>query len=158
MENEVKQLFRTMPRRPEGKFSPPALGGSSLLVVFAVLSLTVFALLSLSTVRADQRLGEASAKAVADYYAADLKAQEILADLREGKQVENVDESMISGYWDDKEVKHSFYEYGVPISDTQELRIFVEVTSDGSYSIFLWQAMPVGEWTPDDGLHVFTGE
>ena len=97
MENEVKQLFRTMPRRPEGKFSPPALGGSSLLVVFAVLSLTVFALLSLSTVRADQRLGEASAKAVADYYAADLKAQEILADLREGKQVENVDDIRILG-------------------------------------------------------------
>ena len=37
-------------RKREG-FAPPALGGSSLLVAFAVLALTMFALLSLSTVR-----------------------------------------------------------------------------------------------------------
>ena len=53
------------------QFSPPALGGSSLLVVFAVLALTVFALLSLSTVRADARLGDAATEAVSGYYAAD---------------------------------------------------------------------------------------
>ena len=48
-------------------FSPPAVGGVSLLVVFAVLCLTVFALLSLTTVRADVRLADASAQAVSDY-------------------------------------------------------------------------------------------
>lgn len=35
------------------RFSPPAVGGSSLLVIFAVLCLTVFAMLSLSTVQAN---------------------------------------------------------------------------------------------------------
>ena len=35
---------------------PPAVGGSSLLVIFAVLCLTVFALLTLSTAAADSRL------------------------------------------------------------------------------------------------------
>ena len=53
------------------KFSPPAVGGISLLVVFAVLCLTVFALLSLTTVQADVRLADASVQAVEDYYAAD---------------------------------------------------------------------------------------
>ena len=48
------------------RFSPPVVGGSSLLVIFAVLCLTVFALLSLSTVRADVRLSEASVQAVSD--------------------------------------------------------------------------------------------
>ena len=71
-------------KKREG-FAPPALGGSSLLVVFAVLALTVFALLSLSTVRADVRLGDAAAKAVSDYYTADAQAQEILAQLRNGE-------------------------------------------------------------------------
>ena len=70
-------------KKREG-FAPPALGGSSLLVVFAVLALTVFALLSLSTVRADVRLGDATEKMVSSYYAADVKAQEILAKLRTG--------------------------------------------------------------------------
>ena len=73
-----------MDKRKRDDFAPPALGGSSLLVVFAVLALTVFALLSLSTVRADVRLGDAAAKAVTDYYAADTRAQEILAQLRNG--------------------------------------------------------------------------
>ena len=64
-----------MRKKPDSDFSPPAVGGVSLLVVFAVLCLTVFALLSLSTVRADARLSEASAQSVADYYAADCEAQ-----------------------------------------------------------------------------------
>ena len=67
-----------MAKKDKGSFAPPALGGISLLVVFAVLCLTVFALLSLSTVRADERLSDASAQAVKNYYAADCKAQELL--------------------------------------------------------------------------------
>ena len=73
-----------MDERKQAELSPPPVGGASLLVVFAVLCLTVFALLSLSTVRANGRLSEASAQAVADYYAADCAAQEILARLRAG--------------------------------------------------------------------------
>ena len=69
------------------RFSPPVVGGSSLLVIFAVLCLTVFALLSLSTVRADVRLSEASAQAVSGYYQADCQAEAILARLRSGDQV-----------------------------------------------------------------------
>lgn len=53
------------------RFSPPTVGGSSLLVIFAVLCLTVFALLSLSTVQADGRLSQTSAEAAQAYYAAD---------------------------------------------------------------------------------------
>ena len=74
-----------MGEKKKEAFSPPALGGSSLLVAFAVLALTVFALLSLSTVRADVRLGDAAAAAVKGYYEADVQAQEILARLRGGE-------------------------------------------------------------------------
>ena len=73
------------------RFSPPAVGGISLLVVFAVLCLTVFALLALATVQADARLAGASAQAVADYYAADCQAQELLARLRCGERPEGVE-------------------------------------------------------------------
>lgn len=74
-----------MGEKKKEAFSPPALGGSSLLVAFAVLALTVFALLSLSTVRADVRLGDAAAAAVKGYYEADVQAQELLARLRNGE-------------------------------------------------------------------------
>ena len=63
----------------------PVVGGSSLLVIFSVLCLTVFALLCLAQVQAGGRLSKASAEAVAAYYRADAQAQEILAHLRSGR-------------------------------------------------------------------------
>ena len=59
----------------KARFSPPAVGVSSLLVIFAVLCLTVFALLSISTVRADGRLGDKVQTAVIGYYEADFQAE-----------------------------------------------------------------------------------
>ena len=67
------------------ELSPPAVGGASLLVVFAVLCMTVFALLSLSTVQANRRLTQAYVQSVKDYYAADCEAQSVLARLRAGE-------------------------------------------------------------------------
>ena len=145
-----------MTEKKRDSFSPPALGGSSLLVVFAVLALTVFALLSLSTVRADVRLGDAAAKAVADYYTADCQAQEILAQLRRGESPADVPVT-VSVAHDADRVERS-YTYAVPISDTQELQAEVLVGEDGAYTVLRWDAVQVGEWEPDNSLHVWDGE
>lgn len=134
-----------MQKKGNSDFSPPAVGGISLLVVFAVLCLTVFALLSLSTVRADARLSEASAQAVADYYAADCQAQEILAQLRAGGHPEGVT------------VENGVTKYSCPISDTQTLEVEVCLGSSGSYAILRWQAAPAGEWEADFGLDLWDG-
>ena len=147
-----------MREQKRSSFSPPALGGASLLVIFAVLALTIFALLSLSTVRADGRLSEASAQAVRDYYAADCKAQAYLAWLRTGQgapDVEAINESVtITDYADHSE---AVYSYAIPISDTQELQ--VEVRVDGAdYEILRWQAAPIGEWEMDEGIELWDME
>ena len=63
----------------------PAVGGSSLLVIFTVLCLTIFALLGLETVRADCRLTDAAAQSVASYYSADAQAESIVSVLRTGQ-------------------------------------------------------------------------
>ncbi len=134
-----------MADREKRRFSPPAVGGSSLLVVFAVLCLTVFALLSLSTVRADLRLGDASARAVSDYYAADCAAQEILARLRAGERPAGVEES------------GGTYFYTCAISETQNLE--VEAALDGTaWTVLRWQAVPAGDWQADDGLDLWDGD
>ena len=125
-------------------FSPPMVGASSLLSIFAVLCLTVFALLTLSTVQAESRLQEASSQAISDYYAADCQAEEILAALRAGQIPDGVTE------------ENSVYRYICPISETQELQ--VEVMLDGSdYTILRWQAVSASEWQPDDSLDVWEG-
>ena len=69
---------------------PAAVGGSSLLVIFAVLCLTVFALLTLSTAAADSRLSQDAAAAVEAYYQADSQAEALWARLRAGERPEEV--------------------------------------------------------------------
>lgn len=149
-----------MDNRKQTEVSPPPVGGASLLVVFAVLCLTVFALLSLSTVRANERLSEASAQAAADYYAADCQAQAVLAWLRTGEvnpgdiPEDFLMSTTISDYPDHSETVHS---YACPISDTQELQVEVCVRDDGSWTVLRWQAVPIGEWE-ESGVEIWDGE
>ena len=70
--------------------TPPVVGASSLLVIFAVLCLTIFALLSISTVQANGRLSDHAVNAVMNYYEADAQAESILAKLRAGEKPDGV--------------------------------------------------------------------
>ena len=130
--------------KKKSSISFPAVGGSSLLVIFAVLCLTVFALLCLSTVQAGARLSAASAAAVEGYYQADCQAEEILARLRAGEVPEGV-----SAHGDT-------YQYECEISDTQALVVEVQV-QDGTYSVLRWQAVSTVDWEADDALQVWDG-
>lgn len=126
------------------QFSIPAIGGSSLLTVFAVLCLTVFALLSLSTVRAEQRLSETAAEAVTAWYQADSQAQEIFARLRGGETVPGV------------RVDNDTFSYTCPISHSQTLA--VTLRRDGEqWHILGWKAV-APEQTGEETIPVWNGE
>lgn len=129
----------------EHRFSFPTVGGSSLMVIFAVLCLTVFALLSLSTAQAGSRLSTASAEAVSAYYQADCEAEELLARLRRGELPQQVTRA------------GDRYSYLCPISDTQALAVEV-LLSGREYTILRWQAVSVTEWEAEDTLTVWDGE
>ena len=126
------------------RFSPPVVGGSSLLVIFAVLCLTIFALLSLSGAQANDRLADAAVQAVSGYYQADCQAEAILARLRGGELPQGV------------EVRDGICAYSCPISDTQALEVEVALTEE-SYTILRWQAVSTADWQPDDSLSVWDG-
>ena len=108
--------------------SLPAIGGSSLLVIFAVLCLTVFALLSLSTVLAEQRISQAAAQSVSDWYGADLHAQKIFAELRNGEIPSQVEKS------------GNIYSYTVPISENRFLEVALK-KNDTGWEILSWQTI-----------------
>lgn len=122
----------------------PPIGVSSLLTMFGVLCLTVFALLTVSTARAGERLGSRAEQAVQNYYAADGRAEAILATLRMGEVPEGAIQT--DGVW----------HYSCAISDTQILMVKVAVEG-AEYRILRWQAVPVGEWQADDRLPVWGG-
>lgn len=123
----------------------PAVGGNSLLVIFAVLCLTVFAWLSLSSVQADGRLSTASVEAVKAYYEADCEAEEILARLRQG----SVPEGVI--------VQGNRYQYECTVSDVQKLVVEAEL-GEGTYQILCWQTMSTTEWEGNDELKLWDGD
>ena len=125
------------------QFAPPAVGGSSLLAIFAVLCLAVFALLSINAAKAEQRQADAASKAVREYYNADIQAQEVYARLRSGKILEGVRE------------EDGIYAYEIPISEGQILVVRLEKNGE-TWNILRWEAMPV-ETEPDGSLDVWKG-
>lgn len=129
--------------RKQETFSPAAVGGSSLLVIFAVLCLTVFALLSLSSVQAERRLADAATRAVVDYYEADLRAEEIFARLRSGETIEGLKKT------------DGNYQFEVPISGRQFLAVKLMQRGD-DWVILRWQAVTTEE-ALDESLNVWKG-
>ena len=123
--------------------SLPAIGGTSLLVIFAVLCLAVFSLLSLNTVLAEQRLSAAYGKTAEDWYAADLEAQEIYARLRSGETVPEVVR------------KGDRYAYSVVLSEHQTLQVILENRED-SWKVISWQSVAHIE-EKDNTLPVWQG-
>lgn len=126
-------------------FSVPVVGGSSLLVIFAVLCLTVFALLSVATVRANGRLSDEAAAAIYEYYEADGAAEEILARLRAGERPECVKE------------QDGVFLFTCPVSDTQTLVVEATV-EEHNYKILRWQTVSTTQWEADDDLPVWGGD
>ena len=124
--------------------SIPAVGGSSLLVVFCVLCLTVFALLSLSTVQAEKRLSDKAAQAVEDYYRADLEAETIFARLRAGETVPDV------------MVTDDLYRYQCHVSENQTLLVELQKDED-QWTVLCWQTV-TGQDVLDQSLPVWDGK
>ena len=124
------------------EISIPGLGGSSLLVTFGVLCLVVLALLSLNTVLAEQRISKTYEKATIDWYAADLRAQEIFAKLRAGEELPNVVR------------QGNRYEYGVAVSDHQVLEVTLE--QNEGWDIRSWRTVAYPEHV-ESRLPVWTG-
>ena len=122
-----------------------AVGTSSLLVIFAVLCLTVFAVLSIATVQAQLRLAESTRRSVTGYYSADCCAENILARLRAGEEPENVEKN------------GDLYRYACKISETQVLAVCVKV-SGTEYAVLQWQAISVVDWNGEDDLPVWDGQ
>ena len=124
--------------------APPAVGGISLLVIFEVLCLTVFALLGLSTVRAEGRLCEKSAEAIKAYYHADTEAEEILAALRQGEVPDGVKK------------EGNLYSYECEISEVQKLVVEIMLEKD-AYQVIRWQMVSTTQWQEEEDLHLWDG-
>lgn len=127
--------------------------GSTLVVlVFTVLCLTIFALISLSSTRIDKSMAEAEARMVIGYYEADLLAECILADILEAVVIPTNLRGINILSDGDSEVSFS-----CPISDNKELYVKMSIFED-SYKIFEWRMRDTNEWETNFDLPVWNGE
>ena len=132
-------------------------GSSSIVLVFAVLCLTVFSLISLQVARNNKALTDAEAELVIGYYSADAKAERILAQISEsGGLIEEIIDGVEIRYSWDADLETDIYSYQCPISDEKEL--YIKLGIDGeSIRILAWRMRDTGDWEYDGSLSVWIG-
>ncbi|MCL2055841.1 MAG: hypothetical protein FWH02_01305 [Oscillospiraceae bacterium] len=142
-------------------------GGSSILVIFVILTLTTFAALSLVSARADSNLSQKAMAASKQFYAADSRAEEILAQL--GAAVADIPQGngfitgaqnavLQAGLPEITEVTaldgRLLVYYTVSINEIQELRAVIEITP-GKIARSSWKVVTDPGEEVQDGLNVW---
>lgn len=124
-------------------------GAVSLVMIFCVLCLAIFAVLTYATAQREQKLSNVNAQIAREYYEADTRAVQIVSDLKAGKEptVDFSKEPTIFG---------TVYSFSIPVGDEQELFVQVEINGE-NHSVLRWQTVYAGEWEPDYSLDIWDG-
>ena len=121
-------------------YSPLNMGISLMLVVFIVLCMVVFSVLSLSTAIKDRNYSLQNANNTQEYYEAcnqaELELSKIISNLTSYNENENI-------------------EYNIVVNDDKILNVVVEVhPSQNDYSIKTWKLISTQTWEGDDIISV----
>ncbi len=153
-------------------------GATSILMIFVLLCLVVFAMLSLVNANADKKLNDRLANRTKAYYAACDKAETLLEDLDghleelylDNPEAEDYYQACLS-YLDgaggvaapEKDGTGVRFSFSVIINDEQHLSVTASVPKEpeagGSYyTVRAWQTMARQAWEPDTKLPVMESE
>ena len=144
-------------------------GTSSILMIFVVLCLTVFGVLSFSTASADQRLTDKALDGVTAYYAADALAEEALAQIDaclaeafaepEGNRLDAaarfLQEKGIETAIEDGRLLGEIF---IPIEDTRVYRLAFLAGEDGNWSVTARQVKNTDGIWDEEHLNVWDGK
>lgn len=120
-------------------------GAVSLVMIFCVMCLAVFSVLTLVTADRESKLSEVTAQRAAEYYQADYNATVIVAALQNGTDPD------VEITWDGNTA--SFF---LPMGDSMGLDVAVS-EHNGTYEVIRWQTVYTGEWEPDLYLDLWDG-
>lgn len=148
------------------------MGAPSLLIIFLILCLVTFALLSLSSAKNNLTLSQQSANRIAQYYEASSCAEEVLSSIDKIlSESFDASDQQLDLYFEKAE--HAFrsfqsvpittdfskteeqLSFAVPINDSQQLTIVLTILSptpaaDGFYTIDQWTVENTDIWEGDD--------
>jgi len=131
-------------------------GSASIVLVFAVLCLTVFSLITYVVASNDKTLVDNEAQLVIGYFQADALAEHIVAEILSSdttpSEIQDVTIHSELDFYTNAEI----ITFSAPISDT--LAIFVRLSLyDDSYNILSWRTYNSAEWQYDVGLNIWPG-
>jgi len=136
------------------------IGTSSLILIFVVLCLTIFSVLSLMSATNEMRLAQKSLTTVAQYYEADSLAEMKLKEIDQAiKDARSLKTQLGENY--DPATGKIYYE--IPINENLVLCVELQVINGAKhgekrYNILKWQEVNRGSYELDDSLPVWTGE
>lgn len=132
------------------------IGSASIIMVFSVLCLTVFAVLTFLTANSEYKLAVRSADSVKNYYAADTAACEKVAELQnaaklgDGSFMALANAAEALGMKTNNTEDGLIFEFVQPIDEKQELSIMLNYTGSDVETI-KWKVVSSGEWNGDQG-------
>ena len=148
-------------------------GTTSIVLIFVLLSMLTFSVLSLISAQANLRLSRLSAERTTAYYEAEnaandvlLRVNAVLEEARSAAEDEAAFYAMVqSELFNDETVEiadESHLTWQVPLGDNQvlavELAVSYEPTAQGRhYTIASWQAVSGYDWNPDHSLNLMGG-
>ena len=128
-------------------------GSVSLILIFCVLCLTIFALLTLSSARSENMLTEKLAGSASNFYAADVAAAEAMAglenELSKGSRPDSI-QTLEMSYTEKN--GQLFISYLSPIDENRAIAVLLKYS--GEIEILQWQEVPTSDWEPDENLPV----
>jgi len=145
-----------------GNKSGIGVGSASIVLVFAVLCLTIFSLITFVVAGNEKRLVDAKVELVTGYYDADSLAEHIIMDILalDDATIENIPGTIrgveINTRMDEELGTDTIY-FLCQISDIKALYVNL-ILHDGSYTILSWRMYDTDEWIFDDSINVWTGE
>jgi hypothetical protein len=125
-------------------------GSASIILVFAVLCLTIFALISLSTAFSSKSLTDEAADMVVGYYRADTLAEEILARLTAAGEIPgsilgiDINTAQMEDEYGDP---YTFVSYSCPVNDRKGLAVELKFNGEG-FRVVSWCLINTMEWVP----------
>lgn len=133
-------------------------GSASIVMIFAVLCLTVFASLSLVTANHERKLAEKTAAAVQQYYAADWQCEAIYEEIYHTLQ-SGVDAAQlqIAGVQVETQNAITYLTYAVDIDSRQQLMVKLAVLPEGHIRTEQW-LVTAQAWDYAENINVWDGE
>lgn len=124
-------------------------GAVSLVMIFCVMCLAVFSVLTLATADRESRLSEMTARNAAEYYRADYDATVIAAALTNGSPLPaDLDVDIV---WNGDTAS-----FLLPVGDSLGLDVAVSVQG-GACEVLRWRTVYTGSWEPDVYLELWDG-